>query len=203
MPAMLRKPAILFVLGLFSIPACTNRQQAYPDVPPEQLWTAMKAAAREPTYRDWIVIENSVAVDETDHQIEVYRELRRDFVSPSTPPRREEQSWRFAITMDAPPPPKPPKAEFVSRTAGVPSHAWDEADRFFADVQSLLDGASIGASRPTPTTVVTPSAGLPPPISVPPSAAQPLPPNPQSNPPPNPQPTPGERPSSPPVDLPD
>lgn len=175
---MLRKVALLVVLALPTLAACTNRQQAYPDVPPEQLWTAMKAAAREPTYRDWFVLENSVAVDEADRRIEVYRELRRDVVSPSTPPLREDQSWRFTITMDAPPPPKPPEATFVSRTAGVPAHAWDEADRFFADVQALLDGAPFGARPAAPSTVVTPSAGLPGPVSVPPSQAQPLPPAP-------------------------
>jgi hypothetical protein len=103
---MLRKVALLVVLALPTLAACTNRQQAYPDVPPEQLWTAMKAAAREPTYRDWFVLENSVAVDEAD-----------------------------------------------------------EADRFFADVQALLDGAPFGARTAAPSTVVTPSAGLPGPVS--------------------------------------
>jgi len=117
---------------------CSSHRQSFPEAPPEQVWTAMKAAAQEPTYTDWIVLENAVAVEEEARRIEVYRRLRRDQVSPGVTPRRENQEWKLTIVLEHASPEEPVEAVFIAREPSAPMNADREAQRYFNDVRVLL-----------------------------------------------------------------
>lgn len=98
----------------------------------------MQAAAEEPTYTDWIVLENAVVVQEDARRIQIYRRLRRDLIAPAAPSRREDQTWKITVSLEEPKPPKPPEVVFTVREPSAPMNAQREALRFFNDVRELL-----------------------------------------------------------------
>ncbi len=122
---------------------CTSVEHSFLGYDSLQVWTAMVAVARTPTYDDWKVAANDVWVDETAYRIEVYRHLRRVLYSPDANPHRESQTWRFEISLvefD------PPLARLVSRGIGQPTDAQREAKRYFRDVHDLLLGVPTEAT---------------------------------------------------------
>jgi len=135
----------------------------------------MVKTAESPSYSDWHVIENDVWADEGSGRIEIWRLLRRYQDPAGQWDRLEDQEWKFSIVLD---PTDPPVASFKVRTLCVPSHSWNEADRYFNDVWTLLGGrrpdmwpavpaGSVKSTKPT----VTPPADEPeqpaPPVEVP------------------------------------
>jgi hypothetical protein len=114
---------------------CTTRHREFAGHPSETVWATMKSVAQAPTYTDWVVLENNVWVDEPGRRIEIDRYCRRDLQHPRTRSLRENRHWKFTIELEKL---DPPTAEFVSRDFGVPAHAWNEADRYFAEVAALL-----------------------------------------------------------------
>ncbi len=121
-------------LAVFTLSGCTTVHREFAGLPSDQVWTALVAVAESPNYDDWTVTENDVWVDETARRIEIYRRLRRVIHQPASKTRRENREWRFQVIFE------PPLATFTSRGMGVPSHAQDEADRYFEDVLDILGG---------------------------------------------------------------
>jgi hypothetical protein len=121
-----------------AIAGCSSHRQSFPESPPDQVWVAMKSAASEPTYTDWIVLENAVVVEEEKRTIQIYRRLRRDQVSPGVAPRRENQEWKLTILMEQASPAAPVEAVFIAREPSAPMNAEREAERYFNDVRLLL-----------------------------------------------------------------
>lgn len=117
----------------------------YDDRPRYDVWEAMVQAAKEPRYPDWIVVENKVMpIDETE-TLHVYRELKRDLVTPGLDPHREDQSWRFtAVLLKG----EPLTVEFSSPDWAVPAHFWAQADHYFAQVRLRM--AEMGPVTPAP-----------------------------------------------------
>lgn len=114
---------------------CGYKVATFPGADGAQVWSAMVTAAEQPEYLDWRVIENDVWNEPTEGRIEIHRLLRRSRVEPGEKPVREEETWRFQITLlelD------PPMIRFFARQAAVPAHVWREATRFFDEVLSLL-----------------------------------------------------------------
>jgi hypothetical protein len=139
----MRHPLLAMALGMVALTGCTSVHEEFIAQDPSQVWTAMVAVAETPDYDDpdptkrWTIKENYVWVDEETLRIEVYRELDRILHRAATKPLRQEQSWRFRITLD---PLAPPRATFVSRGAAVPAKARAEAERYFEDVWEILRG---------------------------------------------------------------
>jgi hypothetical protein len=109
---------------------------------PDQVWNAMVAVAQSPDYSShvdptmrWSVRKNEVLIDSDASRIEVYRELERELHLPLQQPRRETRTWKFGIFLEQR---DPPTILFQTRNSGVAAHAWDEADRFFNEVQQFL-----------------------------------------------------------------
>lgn len=132
-------------VAFVSLCGCTSRSQVFEGYGDDQLWTAMVATARTPEYGDWLMSDNEVFVDEAGRRIEIYRTLRRTLVSPYAEPRREDAEWRFQIELEAED--GTPVVDFTARQIAVPAHVWSEADRYFAQMRTLL-----GAPRPTQST---------------------------------------------------
>lgn len=138
-PAM--KP-LLLLTALLMIGGCATVSESFPGRDPDQVWTALVAVAETPSYDDddptkrWWVKENRVWVDEANARIEIYRELDRMLRRGTSPPLRQERTWRFQIVLDA----EGPTATFTSRGVGVPMRAVAEGNRYFTDVHALLDG---------------------------------------------------------------
>jgi hypothetical protein len=123
---------------------CTSRSQVFEGYADDQLWTAMVATARTPEYDDWKITENEVFVDETGRRVEIYRVLRRTLVSPYADARRETAEWRFQVALSADE--GTPMIDFTARQAAVPAHVWTEADRYFAQMRTLLGPPATRAS---------------------------------------------------------
>ena len=143
--------ALVVALG-----GCTTMRQTYPDATARQVWSAMVAVARSPSYDDWDVLNNETWVDEEHGRIEIYRQLRRVIYQPVSRPRTERREWRFEVVLEKP---EPPTVAFVSRGLGVPSHAQAEANRFFVDVWTIL-GAGGAMPAGSPEDAVIDSMGL-------------------------------------------
>ena len=127
------------ILATIALSGCTTVNHNFGSQPADQVWTAMVAVAQSPVYKDWKVSRNDVWVDEDAKRIEIYRRLRRVLAEPASKARRENREWRFQILLEST---NPPKAVFTSRGMGVPSHAQDEGERYFADVLELLSGVA-------------------------------------------------------------
>ncbi len=144
----LRRTALaLLPLGLLA--GCTTRSQVFEAYSDEQLWTAMVATANAPTYDDWHVRRNEVFVDEDQRRIEILRVLRRTFVSPHADPLRQEREWRFEILLAHDEELDAPVVDFTARQLTVPAHVWQEAERYFAEMRTLL-GPAHGAVPDAP-----------------------------------------------------
>ena len=132
----------VLVLLLAGMSGCTSVTRVFPDRPAEQVWTAMLAAAEQPDYlsgppeKRWHVRENLVHVDDTERRLEIYRELDRYLVRGDAPPIRERSQWRISIELEDG---TPPRATFHNRGLAVHMNAVSEAERYFADVEALLE----------------------------------------------------------------
>lgn len=129
----------------------------------DQVWSAMVAAARTPEYEDWKVRENEVFVDEQGRRLEVYRVLKRLYVTPFSEPRKEDREWRIQIVLAQSGDGDAPAVDFTARQLAVPAHVWNEADVYFAQVRSLLGAPAAPAPQATPE--VAEEALLPPPLT--------------------------------------
>lgn len=123
----------------------------------DQVWTAMKAVANEPDYMKsanpadrWVVRQNEVTVDDVHRLLHVYRRLEREVHAPLSPPHHETREWKFEIALEQP---MPPIMLFRTNNAGVPAHAWDEAKRYFDEVEQFLG--------PLPGTATAPATSAP------------------------------------------
>src|SRR5687768_8626959 len=135
---------------------CTTVRESFAGHDPDQVWTALQAAANSPSggYSTgdpadrWGVRENRVWVDEESARIEIYRSLDRQVYRPGgLEPVRQERTWKLRVQMVER---EPPIVEFSSRQAGVPAHAWDEAARYFDEVRGILGEPVIPVSQSQP-----------------------------------------------------
>jgi len=138
--------ALLATVALVASTGCTSRTQTFEGYSDDQVWSAMVAASRAPEYEDWKVADNEVFIDESGRRIEVQRRLRRLFVSPYSNPRKEDEEWRLQMLLVHDSSLEAPTIEFTARQVTVPAHVWREADRFFAQVRTLL-GPAIAPSE--------------------------------------------------------
>jgi hypothetical protein len=136
-------------LGLVAsaLVGCTTRTQVFEGYSDDQLWTAMVATANAPEYDDWRIRRNEVYVDDDSRRIEVFRVLRRTFVSPHAEPSRQEREWRFEILLARDEELEVPMIDFTARQISVPAHVWQEADRYFAQMRTLLGPVAAPASK--------------------------------------------------------
>ncbi len=129
------------LVALGGLCGCTSAKQSFPGHAPQQVWAAMVAVARTPNYespdpdKTWTVVANEVWLDEPEARIEIFRRLSRSVPRPGAEPQSQQREWRFQIRLESS---DPPVATFVSRSGSVPMHAHAEAERYFADVRSLL-----------------------------------------------------------------
>ncbi len=129
------------LVALGCLCGCASVKQSFPGHAPEQVWAAMVAVARTPSYesphpgKTWTVVTNEVWVDEPEARIEIFRRLSRSVPRPGAEPKFQQREWRFQVRLKSS---DPPAATFVSRSGSVPMHARAEAERYFADVRSLL-----------------------------------------------------------------
>ena len=131
---------LLLLLPGLVLAGCGYKSATFPDESPSQVWSAMITAAEEPHYKDWRVIENEVWSDPASGEIEVHRYLRRMRQEPGEKSRNEKERWKFQIVLIEV---DPPTIRFFARQAAVPAHVWNEADRYFKDVQALLGDAPV------------------------------------------------------------
>jgi hypothetical protein len=123
-------------------------QTIHPDANAAQVWSAMLAVARSPSYFDWDVVVNEAWVDEENRRIEIYRELKRESPEPVAQRRTEHRQWRLKVALE---PVEPPRIVVVSQGMGVPAHAYEEAHRYFDEVRRIL---SAGGLRPPEESVL-------------------------------------------------
>ena len=134
---------LALLLPLVVLTACTSVEETFPGRDPSHVWSALVAVAQTPEYEttdqeEWQVKENVVWIDDPAARIEVYRELTRIEDLTSVEPDVDVRTWRFQVTLDQT---DPPVATFVSRGRAWPTHAKQEARRFFREVRDLLGGA--------------------------------------------------------------
>jgi len=140
---------LLLVSLLAGLSGCTSVTRVFPDRPAEQVWTAMLVAAEQPDYTSgppesrWHVRENLVHVDDAERRLEIYRELDRYLVRGDAPPIRERSQWRIRIDLEEG---SPPRATFTNRGLAVHMNAVSEAERYFADVEALLENGAADAA---------------------------------------------------------
>lgn len=191
---------LLVALAGLALGGCTTREAVFENENPDTVWAAMKVAANAPTYNDWVMRRNDVAVFESERRIEVYRDLVRDVIAPGQPHWRDQQTYKLSISLAKEKKTELPMVVFVSRDWGIPAHVWTEADRYFGDIRGVLERPEgvIRASDLPPSAspaVQTPPASQPAPQ---PAAAQPGASPASATPPVAPPPA-----APPPVDLPD
>lgn len=122
---------------------CTTRTATFDGVASERVWPAMVATARTPAYGDWKVLDNQVHADDATRTIEVYRTIKRTRITPDSEPREEARTWKFQIELS--PSGDGSVIRFSARQFAVPSHVWNEADRFFAQMRQTLDAPAPAA----------------------------------------------------------
>lgn len=129
------------LVALGCLCGCTSIKQSFPGHAPQHVWAAMVAVARTPNYespdpdKTWTVVTNEVRLYEPEARIEIFRRLFRSVPRLGAEPQSQQREWRFQIRLESS---DPPAATFVSRGGSVPMHAHAEAERYFADVRSLL-----------------------------------------------------------------
>lgn len=129
--------AALVVSTLLVFGGCTTvRQQTYEGHNPDHVWTAMQVVAESPSYDDWHLVENEIAVQPGERRIEVYRRLRRSLYDPDlVKPQQQHREFRLSFALEAT---DPPTVVVRNRDCNIPSRVWTEADRYFADVADIL-----------------------------------------------------------------
>jgi hypothetical protein len=172
--------AVVSATMLLTSVGCTTRSQVFDGYGDDQLWTAMVATARSPEYDDWKVSDNQVFVDDASRRIEIYRVLKRTYVTPWSDPLREDLEWRFQVVLSRDSADDPPLVDFTARQIAVPAHVWSEADRYFAQMRSYL-GPIKASEQPV---IVNDGVPVPPPLDEPSAstAASPVQPAPPSEP---------------------
>ncbi len=123
------------LLAALTLVGCGSRTATFPGYSDPEVWNAMVTVAKNPEYDDWFVFENEVWTDRPSGRIEIHRFLRRDLVRVGNDPARQEERWKFEIAFLHT---DPPTIEFSARQIKVPAHLWREADRYFADMRSIL-----------------------------------------------------------------
>lgn len=136
----LRSVAVGSLLALFG---CTTQSQTFEGYSDDQVWSAMVAAARAPEYDEWKIAENETFIDEDGRRVEVYRVLRRLYVTPYSTPLDESREWRMQMVLGRDDDADAPVVDFTARQITVPAHVWAEAERYFNQVRSLLGPASL------------------------------------------------------------
>lgn len=157
---------------LVSMTGCTTRSATFEGYADDQVWSAMVAAARTPEYDDWKVQDNEVMVDESGKRLEIYRYLKRLYVTPFADPQKEQEEWRLQIVLSRDASLDAPTVDFTARQVSVPAHVWREADRYFAQVRTLLGpptakDAAKDAAEDAANDAAAPSEGgtpVPPPL---------------------------------------
>ena len=119
---------------------CGGQTASFPGHTDPEVWNAMVTVAENPEYRDWRLAENWVTATRPEGRIEIFRILRRDRVRPGRPVRRQQEDWNITVQFLYT---DPPTIEFLARDAGVPAHAWAEADRYFESMRRVLAGAQV------------------------------------------------------------
>jgi hypothetical protein len=172
--------AVVSATMLLTSVGCTTRSQVFDGYGDDQLWTAMVATARSPEYDDWKVSDNQVFVDDASRRIEIYRVLKRTYVTPWSDPLREDLEWRFQVVLSRDSADDAPLVDFTARQIAVPAHVWSEADRYFAQMRSYL-GPIKASEQPV---IVNDGVPVPPPLDEPSAstAASPVQPAPPSEP---------------------
>ena len=172
--------AVFSATMLLTSLGCTTRSQVFDGYGDDQLWTAMVATARSPEYDDWKVSDNQVFVDDASRRIEIYRVLKRTYVTPWSDPRREDLEWRFQVVLSRDSADDAPLVDFTARQIAVPAHVWSEADRYFAQMRSYL-GPIKASEQPV---IVDDGVPVPPPLDEPSAstAGSPVEPAPSSEP---------------------
>ena len=117
---------------------CVTRTQPLSGYSSDEVWIAMQAVADSPSYDDWHIVQNDVYANDDTRSIEIYRELKRVYVSPTSDPQKQERDWRFQILLLEDTETQLFSIDFTARQLAVPAHVWDEADRYFAQVNALL-----------------------------------------------------------------
>lgn len=117
---------------------CVTRTQPLSGYSSDEVWIAMQAVADSPSYDDWHIVQNDVYANDDTRSIEIYRELKRVYVSPTSDPQKQERDWRFQILLLEDTETRLFSIDFTARQLAVPAHVWDEADRYFAQVNALL-----------------------------------------------------------------
>ncbi|MFZ9880838.1 MAG: hypothetical protein ACO3QC_05495 [Phycisphaerales bacterium] len=128
---------------------CVTRSQTFEGYSDDQLWTAMVATAKAPQYDDWKLSENEVMIDEEGRRLEIYRIVRRTLVSPHADPWKEEVEWRMQVVLGRDWDGATPTVDFTARQITVPAWVWEEADRYFAQMRTLL-GPVKAPAEPAP-----------------------------------------------------
>ena len=123
------------LLAALTLVGCGSRTATFPGYSDPEVWNAMVTVAKNPEYDDWFVFENEVWTDRPAGRIEIHRFLRRDLVRVGNDPERQEERWKFEIAFLNT---DPPTIGFSARQITVPAHLWREADRYFADMRSIL-----------------------------------------------------------------
>ena len=114
---------------------CSKRTATFPGHSDPEVWNAMVTVAENPVYDDWHVFENEVMTARPEGRIEIYRILRRDLVRVGQDPVRQVENWKFNVQFLHT---DPPTIGFTARQASIPAHLWREADRYFADMRTIL-----------------------------------------------------------------
>lgn len=146
-------------LAAAALVGCASETATFAGRPRDQVWTAMVAAAEQPQYADWRMLENRVVVDEERQEIYVARQLRRDLVRPGTNEVRQDRSYRFDIMLEdssGDDPEAPLTVVFSSVEPVLPTRLFEEAERYFAEVAELL-GETKGTPAPRPLATQPPA----------------------------------------------
>jgi len=127
---------ILFIAG------CSVPTKMWPNESKDFVWTAMVAAANAPDYssddprKRWIVIENDVDSSSQLGRIVVRRKLSRSLKLPRQQEQIDHREWLFVIRLQ---PKEIPTVTFDDpETQLVPARILDEANRYFSQVDELL-----------------------------------------------------------------
>lgn len=132
--------AALLVAAVLLQGGCTTvRHHTFEGHNPDHVWTAMQVVAESPSYDDWHLVENEMAVQSGERRIEVYRRLRRAVYDPElVRPQRQDREYRLSFALSEI---DPPTVTVRNRDCNIPSRVWTEADRYFADIADILGPA--------------------------------------------------------------
>ena len=126
----------LTMTAVIILGGCSNRTATFPGHSDPEVWNAMVTVAENPVYDDWHVFENEVRAIRPEGRIEILRILRRDLVRVGQDPLRQVEEWKFRVQFLHT---DPPTIQFTARQGAIPAHLWREADRYFADMRTILD----------------------------------------------------------------